>query len=967
LTLYNINIQNTHIKKIFIKIENNKKLTSKIYISSLPKTKEKLKIYKILNYLKFLNYIQALTIKTPEFLINYNNKYLHIIKDKIDVEIYIKSFFPNFSLTIPYFEYNDIILENINLNFKQKLTSIKVNGSLDFQQSLIKFKGKYNILFNNMNLNINANHLTLNYNDILTSFKNFNAKTNIDFQNKKISSKLKIKNANINLEEKNISIQNITNISSQINTDLNLNNVYSFTTIKKGNLYYNNTLAKIKDINISQKNKNIKFTFNKVFTNVKDLKNISIIKGKINTNLLNYQTYISTKNIKGNYKNYLIKLNNINTNIKNNSNIKIHISKANIYNDDINISLNKIDLSKKEQNISYTINSTKLTYSTKLKANSSKIQGNTNEILNKIIKGIFDNFDFEITNNKFDTKNKIFTSKKITFNKVVINNLKINFQKKYAIFTSNDYFDIRINDILKKELNISIPIIQTAGENNISAKINFDKNISFNIKAKSKNLVLKLENLPLTAKSANINITPIFTSFELNKSHLKISKKVDLLFTGEGNVTYTPLILTLKGIINNFVIDPILNIKNFKESAKMNLNTLEIFLKHSHTYINLYKKNIIINDLKPILPYSQLKDLIKNGLLYITFKDNIQVIAYIKPLLDIFYKHNNNPIKKIPDLAKLNIDKIMLNIKLEKNKIILYNDYIQFFMYKNNAFLNLNNIDINLYPLEQFYYKNKNKKQNQNKNIIINLQNSNFLYKNHKFLSQKAEISEINNSISIKSHYKDSNLTGYSKQKYFLLEGNNFSKEEFTAFLPNIDFFKEINLDFTLVKSPDDYYIGNVYINKATVNELKALNNIVAFLNTIPSLLSLSSPGFSAKGYKIKKGNIQYLLYKKILYVKKATIIGDNIDFMSKGYIDFNKNYINLKTTAILKLKLKKIPIVGKGLSYLFFGKDGSIKVNILITGDLNNPKIQKDIGKAIIPNPFNLFKRAITLPFNLF
>ena len=141
----------------------------------------------------------------------------------------------------------------------------------------------------------------------------------------------------------------------------------------------------------------------------------------------------------------------------------------------------------------------------------------------------------------------------------------------------------------------------------------------------------------------------------------------------------------------------------------------------------------------------------------------------------------------------------------------------------------------------------------------------------------------------------------------------------------------------------------------------------MAFLNTIPSLLSLSSPGFSDKGYKIKEGDIQYILYKKILYIKKSLIKGNNIDFISKGYIDLNKNYIHLKTKAILKLKLKKIPIIGKGLSYLFFGKNGNIEVNIIIKGNLYNPKIKKNIGKALIPNPFTLFKRVLTLPFNLF
>jgi len=47
--------------------------------------------------------------------------------------------------------------------------------------------------------------------------------------------------------------------------------------------------------------------------------------------------------------------------------------------------------------------------------------------------------------------------------------------------------------------------------------------------------------------------------------------------------------------------------------------------------------------------------------------------------------------------------------------------------------------------------------------------------------------------------------------------------------------------------------------------------------------------------------------------------------------------------------------------------KSGSIDIKMLVKGDLNNPKVEKDIGKEIMISPFKLFKRALTLPFNLF
>jgi hypothetical protein len=957
LTLYNINIQNINIKKIFIKIEQNK-ITSKIYLNSLPASKGNNNIYKIITYLNFLNYFKKINISAPNLNIFYNNHYLIFKQNDLTFNAYINKH----NIYMSYLKYKNFEFNNINCYIKNNITNYKIKGSLYYKFSLINFNAIFYPISNKINLILNSNNLKLKIKDFLIVFNNFHSKIKININNNKLNSVINSKKVHIKSDKIEAYLNNLT---STINLNLDTNNIFSITNIKYSTIKYKNLSFNIQKAEIIQNNKNIQFLIDHLTNRqINILKNISINKINVSTNLLTYHSSLLIQNIIAKYKDFFIKLNNINIIFFNKNKIFSKISQANIKNTKYNFLLNKITVTKKENNISYEINTINF-LSDRLKANSSKIIGNKEIILNKIISGIFDQFNFTLKHNKFDIKNKTFISKKINFNNINVTNVKINLIKKYATFTSKAYFNKKINDILKKELNISIPIKQINGKNDIKGIITFDKNISFNIKAISKNPILQLDTLPLQAKETNITITPTFTSFVLNKSHLEIAPGVNLFFSGSGIINYKNLILTLNGIIENFVIDPILNIKNFKETAKIDLNSLELYLKNSHTYINLNKKNIIINNLKNILPYTPFKDLIDNGLLFISFAENIKVLTYIKPKLYIFYKHNNKPITKLN--SNINLHRIMLNIELNKDQTVLYNKFINFFMKKNNAFLELKNIDINLYPLEKYYYQNINK-QNKNKfNIIITSKNSNILYKTHKFLSQKAELTEINNSITLHSIYKTSKLKGYTKHNYFLLEGQNFSKEEFNAFLPKLNFFKEINIDFTLVKSPDNYYIGNVYINKGIIKELKILNNIMAFLNTIPSILSLSSPGFSAKGYEIKQGNIQYLLYKNIFYIKNSKIIGKNIDFISKGYIDLNKNYINLKIKAKLKLKLKKIPIVGKGLSYLLLGKDGSITVNILVNGNLDNPKIEKDIGKAIIPNPFKLFKRALTLPFNLF
>ena len=927
VTLYNIKIPNAKIDKIFIKIQD-KKLVLKLNILPLGKS-NKIELYNILSLWKFLNYIKTLQITTPEINLNYNNNRFTFSSD--DIYAFGSVNLPN--ILINSFEYKNTFLSYINLNLDQYCNKITLNGSFYYKTNRVNIESKLNSS-NIIKTTLSANNFTLN-----------------DF--------------NLNLK----------NAKTLLNIDLNKNSITSNSFIKKADIKYKNIPLTLLDSKITANNKKvdifIKKSLIKQYQNIKNI-NANNLAIKLNTTNLPDNIDINGKNINFFYDNNLINLNDIFVKVINKNIILTKIKKASIKNNKFRYILNQLILNKNYDWISYNVNSSRF-FTNKLDLNSSDIKGDKLIAVNKIIKGVFDGFKVKIANNEFNIHKKIFSSQQIDIHNLKIDNFKVDLNKKTATFNSNSYFDNKIKDILKKELNISIPITQISGENQINGTVNFDNNISFDIKMLSQNPKFKLFDFPLDMKNINVNVTPFFTSAKFNNAHLQINKNVNLILSGNQIISYKPLILTLNGIINNFSISPILNIKDFNETARMDLNKLELFLEHSHTYINFKKNIIIINDLTSILPFTPLKDFIQNGLLFISFKDNIKAVTHIIPKLSIFYRHNNLPIQ---DLNQSKLNRVTLNINLDKKRIILYNKYVNLYFGDKNILLDLNNADINLFPLEQFYYKNFDKESNnttdsnqskKNKNILITLKDANILYKTHKFLSQSATLKEINNKITLVSKYKKSSLNGYTKHNYFLLEGKNFSNEEIKALLPSMNFFKSIDLDFTLVKSPDNYYIGHIYINKGVIEQLKSLNNVMAFLNTIPSLLSLSNPGFSDKGYTINDGNIQYLLYNKIIYIKKAYIKGKNIDFNTKGYIDLNKNRINLKTTAKLKLKIKNIPIVGKGLSYLLLGKDGSINVKIVVKGDLNNPSVEKDLGNAFLPNPFKIFKRVITLPFNLF
>ncbi|ACM92612.1 conserved hypothetical protein [Nautilia profundicola AmH] len=804
--------------------------------------------------------------------------------------------------------------------------------SIYFKPSHISIKGQGELNKENISFNIN-----LLKNNILT-FK-INAP------------KLKYNNELFDIDLKGL------NLSSAINLNYDIYNVNGKT--KQLNFKYKKISINADNANFLLNNKKITLNSNNlIINNIKNINKVMINNLNGSYNIKNNFLILNSPEIQTQYKNF-----------------KFHSYKnslifQNLHNLNFNSRLIKIDDNKNKlflkRNLinilgDYTyisINNGEFV-SDQIKLTSTPIIGDLTQFIVKKIYGSIYGFNTSVENIKTNIKDKTVFIKNAYYNNVKA--YDITYKNNVLTLHSNDLFNKNIKDVLYKFLNTDIPVTQIAGQNNILSKIMFSDNINSFTKIVTTSSLLKLFDFDLYVPQAEINITNQNLNFTTKKANLYLTKEMPLTFTGSGFINFLNQTLSMNGKID-FKINNIIKLKDYNETAEVNFTSKKLKTKNSNIFIDFDKKQLIINPISKILKYTSFKPFVKNGILLITFGKTTDVTAYILLKLPILFKHSNAPIKKVDN----NLNKLFLNIIIGDN-IKIYNENINIEINKSNINASLHSLDINLYPLEKLLEDNSSVSNDFNYTINLYTNNANLIYKTHKFLSQTATLTYKKDNFNFHSIYKDSSLNGYTKQGYLLLEGKNFSNEEFKAFLPKFDFFSLINLDFVMVKSPDDFYSGKIYINRAIVRELKSLNNVIAFINTIPSLLSFSSPGFSSKGYKIKNGYINYLLYKKILYIKQAKILGDNLDFYAKGYIDFNKNYMFLKITANMKMKLKKIPIIGKGLSYLLFGKDGSIDIKMVVKGNLDNPKVKEDIGKDILMSPFKLFKRAITLPFNLF
>ena len=693
-------------------------------------------------------------------------------------------------------------------------------------------------------------------------------------------------------------------------------------------------------------------------------KNLKLDNFYLNYDLKTNSLISFSNNLTLNYKKYILNSNKISLNYNlNTQNFFLHGTHLNI-NDDVNLSSNEIVISKMPTLYFYLKNnSVEHKY---FHLNNQTIKGDKRVVILSDIIGKALGFDINISTPQINLQKKYITSNQVIFNKIAFFKTKFIFNKKPYILTSstNTLFNQNIKEILHK-FKIDIPFTQTKGNNNLTFKIilitNNLKNLFYDFN--SSNAFFKINDINFSYSNLNLK-------GDLNYSKVYI-KNFSFPYQYFNTNFDSNISLNLKDkYINSFSyiykldIDKYLNIKNFKEKIVMNLKKNFIYLLNSSIFINLNNKTIYLYSLKNLLKYSIFNKLLKDGKVLIKLL-NKKIIIQADAI-------SNYPLI----LNQKNPYKIHINSIITNNNILIQNKYINTQIINfNEIYSHLNNIDININSLikiinsvKEIVNKIKSKENNQTDTlkVFISSNHTNFIYKNHKFLTNKADL-VFNDEINFSATYKQSFLKGYTKNNYLLIEGKNYNKESLTPLLEFFNHFSYINLDFILVRSPESFYTGKIFIKKGAIKDLGTLNNIIAFINTIPALLTLHTPGFSSKGYKIKDGYINYLFYKNILYFKKITIKGINLDFSGKGYVDLNKNYIKMKLHTIIKIKLKKIPIIGKAISYLLFGKDGYLHLNIFVQGNLDNPKISKDLGGGIIESPLKLFKRIITLPFNIF
>ena len=561
----------------------------------------------------------------------------------------------------------------------------------------------------------------------------------------------------------------------------------------------------------------------------------------------------------------------------------------------------------------------------------------------------------------FDIKKAEYQGKDVTKTKVHIYHLMTVGAGIVVDIKANTILDDSIHDILHA-FDIRVPITQTAGTTEANVKIDI-KFRPFGVKSytgyfKINDANITLSGLPIYSKSGYITLDNGIVTLE--NVNLKYNTIFDIYTSGDLNIN--------NGVYNsenfidtlniNFDNLNILHIENFntKSSMKIMDNGTSIYidkLKTTLEFLNNTNK-IKLEDLSLIYPYSKIMHTfdVRGGKVDIDTKNFIQYNVNAKlEEMNIPLTKNNKPITELELLIKTDGSDLTLS-SVDKNIELIK---------KDNINLKIKNIDVvfdsskldNSIELGDITITGINSNITDT-NSTLNIPSDHFVYKinkqhktfNSTFFKQTIFLEQTDKTLYINSK----NLS--AKYVNSLLGRESFNGGSFEFYVDGVDF---------------EHLDGTFIANNTIIEGTSFYNNLMAFLQTIPSLVSFKTPGFNKNGYLIKDAVIDFSRDGDILTVDEINIKGKSTDIIGSGTINLKTDEINIllqiSTLKNLTSLVSYIPLV----NYIILGEDGRIYTDIDVKGTISNPKMTTHIIKDTAMSPLRIIKRTFETPFRMF
>ncbi|MCP3931657.1 MAG: DUF3971 domain-containing protein [Bacteroidetes bacterium] len=245
---------------------------------------------------------------------------------------------------------------------------------------------------------------------------------------------------------------------------------------------------------------------------------------------------------------------------------------------------------------------------------------------------------------------------------------------------------------------------------------------------------------------------------------------------------------------------------------------------------------------------------------------------------------------------------------------------------------------------------------------VIAKNTSLFLKKDNRALADVIYIIVRNGKTFMRLEHQEGKAWLFVDDKHLSFSGEKFNGNFIEGLLREAS-FSGGELSFS-GKGTVENFTGLFLVKDTVLEDYSLMNNIFAFVNTIPALITFSFPEYSTKGMSVSSAVLNLHYNNKLFEIDTLAIDSKPLDIYGTGTANLLDDTvdmdINLITTA--KENISKIPFVG----YVLVGEKKLPSITLKVTGKINDPKVSSTAFKDYIAWPVKTVFRAIKLPFNI-
>ncbi len=196
----------------------------------------------------------------------------------------------------------------------------------------------------------------------------------------------------------------------------------------------------------------------------------------------------------------------------------------------------------------------------------------------------------------------------------------------------------------------------------------------------------------------------------------------------------------------------------------------------------------------------------------------------------------------------------------------------------------------------------------------------------------------------------------------FALAGEGFNDVFMDSLFPGANFEKgRLSL---AAKGSFDRFTALVKVEDTILKNFKALNNVLALVNTIPALVTFSLPSYSSKGLPVDSIVAGFTVKDGVANFNSLDLESPEISIKGTGWINSSKETIEMDLNLITQAKknVNKIPLVG----FVLVGKEKRPSITVKISGNLFDPKVEHSTFQEVAATPFYMLYRTLALPLHL-